>query len=100
MAEEKHYGITPEGNLVEVRDPGTSGHQMDVMHAIVTVDEEGGESIMGVKTASGWMPLVAESLDVIEKMVPIAQQMVDVTGGKVSMHVVEYSQRRVLSRYP
>jgi hypothetical protein len=89
-----HVGVTADGDLVEVHDPGSTGHQIDKMHAILSVDDDG-EGIVGFNSSMGWMPMVAAERAVIDKMLPLAQEMSTVT--KRRMVVVEFSTRTVLS---
>jgi hypothetical protein len=88
-----HIGVGDDGELVEVHDPGSTGHQIDKMHAILSVDHDG-EGIVGFNTPDGWIPMVAADRRVIDKMKDLAQQMSNVTRRK--MVVVEFSTRTVI----
>jgi hypothetical protein len=91
-----HIGITPEGQIVEVHDHGSTGSSIEKIYAIVSIDKDGGEGIIAARLQDSWVPMVASDLKMIEAFTPIALEMVKVADA--TAQIVEFSTRRVVRK--
>lgn len=73
----KHVGMGPDGHVTEVHDPGSTGHPIDHLFAILAVDKDGGEGIVGMKMDIGWIPMVTSDPALIERFAEYAKDMAE-----------------------
>lgn len=84
------------GDTHEVLKHGTSGRRIESVYAVLSVDEDGGEGIMGfqVRPPNGpWMPLISSDLEKIEGL---AERHGKAVGEGMNMKIVlaEFTTRR------
>lgn len=90
-------GISPNGDTHEVRKDGTTGKRIDEIYALLTVDEEGGEGIMGFSTGpQGWMPIISSDRAHIEALTerhgkPVGELM------NMTVRMVQFTSRTDLA---
>ena len=86
-----HAGVGPNGEIVEINDPGSTGHLIDKVFVIVSEDENG-EGVVAARSKDGWIPMVSSDERVINMYAEIAKSMAEVSGKTIRM--IELSTRR------
>lgn len=69
----------------QVDDPGGLGVPAREVFAWVVVHGEGDESVAGVQTLSGWMPMVVQQREVANRLRPAARALAAASGKRVQL---------------